>query len=491
MKKRSTLLAALLALFSFSGLQAQEAMPLSLQQSIDYALQNRASLKVAQNEEKIAKARTGEIRAMGLPQLNAGVEVGNNFIQQKTLLDPSDFGGVPQVLDPFVITPEQLASGQPITLAPTYSTPEPRPGEGGLQAITFVQPYTGNAAITGSQLLFDGSYLIGLKAAKTYTELSRKNTTQTEIDIAEQVSKAYYGVLVNRERIELLNQNLVRLDTLLKQTRIMFQNGVAEQLDVDRLRVSYNNLKVEQQKADRLMQLSESLLKFQMGLPQNQPVVLTDKLTEVEVDATQSSAQNFNYSNRIEYSILETQRDLAALDVRNINSGYLPKLYLNARYGYSGVGESFSDVMNVRAGADNNTDRNWFDFGYVGAQLQVPLFDGLRRHYQAQQAKLRLENTKYGFETLRQSIDLQLDQASTELTNALDVLKSQQENLELAESIARVAKIKYQEGVGSNLEVITAETDLRQAQTNYYAAIYDALIAKVNLEKANGTLISK
>ncbi|HEY4652762.1 MAG TPA: TolC family protein [Pontibacter sp.] len=491
MKKRVTLLAAVLLLFGYSGAQAQEAQQFSLQQSIDYALQNRANLKAAQNEEKIAKARTGEIRAMGLPQLNAAAEVGNNFIQQKTLLDPSDFGGIPQVLDPFVITPEQLASGQPITLTPTYSAPEPRPGDGGLQAITFVQPYNGSAAITGSQLLFDGSYLIGLKAAKTYTELSRKNTAQTQIDIAEQVSKAYYGVLVNRERMELLNQNLVRLDTLLNQTRVMFQNGVAEQLDVDRLRVSYNNLKVEQQKAERLMQLSESLLKFQMGLPQQQQIVLTDELSEVEVDVAPAAPQNFNYSNRIEYSILETQRDLATLDIRNLNSGYLPKLYLNARYGYSGVGESFSDVMNVRAGANNTTDRNWFDFGYVGAQLQVPIFDGLRRHYQVQQAKLRLENTKYGFETLRQSIDLQLEQASTELTNSLDVLKSQQENLALAESIARVSKIKFQEGVGSNLEVITAETDLRQAQTNYYAAIYDALVAKVNLEKAKGTLITK
>lgn len=491
MKKRTTLLVAVLVLLGLPGAYAQDAMQLSLQQSIDYALQNRASLKAVQNEEKIAKARTGEIRAMGLPQINASVEVGNNFIKQKTLLDVSDFGGAPQVLDPFVITPEQLASGQPITLTPTYSSPTPNPGEGGLQAITFVQPYNGSATINGSQLLFDGSYLVGLKAAKTYTELSRKTTTQTEIDIVEQVSKAYYGVLVNRERIELLNQNLVRLDTLLNQTRIMFQNGVAEQLDVDRLRVSYNNLKVEQQRAERLMQLSENLLKFQMGLPQNQTIALTDELSEVEVDVAKPNSQNFNYSNRIEFSILETQRDLAALDLRNINSGYLPKLYLNARYGYSGVGKSFSDIMNVRAGADNTIDRNWFDFGYVGAQLQLPIFDGLRRHYQAQQAKLKLENTRFGFETLRQSIDLELEQASTELTNALDVLKSQQENLTLAEDIARVSKIKFQEGVGSNLEVITAETDLRQAQTNYYAAIYDALIAKVNLEKAKGTLTTK
>jgi len=491
MKRKLTLVLAVVALLGTVKAKAQEVQSFSLPQSIEYALQNRSSLKAVRNQQQIDKAKVGEIRAMGLPQLNAAAEVGNNFIQQKTLFDPSAFGGAPATLDPFVIRPEQLASGQPITLNPTYTDPEPQPDDNGLQAITFVQPYTGSLAVTGSQLLFDGSYLIGLKAAKTYTELSRKNAVQSEIDVVEQVSKAYYGVLVSRSRMELLNQNLIRLDTLLSQTQVMFRNGVAEKLDVDRLRVSLNNLVVEKQKTERLLELGVSLLKFQMGLPQNQPIQLTDELKEVEVEVAKVNPDNFNYSSRIEYSLLETQQALANLDLRNKRSGYLPKLYLNARYGYNGVGNTLSDVLNVRAGANNTTDRNWFDFGYVGAQLQVPIFDGLRKHYQIQQARLTLENTKYGFETLRQSIDLQLKQASTDLTNSLEVLKSQQENMELAQEIARVAKIKFQEGVGANLEVVTAETDLRQAQTNYYAAIYDALIAKVNLDKATGTLLSK
>lgn len=490
MKRKLILVLAVVAWLGAVNAKAQEVQSFSLRQSIEYALQNRSSLKAVRNQEQIDKAKVGEIRSMGLPQLNAAAEVGNNFIQQKTLFDPSAFGGAPATLDPFVITPEQLASGRPITLNPTYTAPEPEPGSG-LQAITFVQPYTGSLALTGSQLLFDGSYLIGLKAAKTYTELSQKSTVQSEIDVVEQVSKAYYGVLVSRSRMELLNQNLVRLDTLLSQTQVMFRNGVAEKLDVDRLRVSLNNLVVEKQKTERLLELGVSLLKFQMGLPQNQPIQLTDELKEVEVEVAKVNPDNFNYSSRIEYSILETQQALANLDLRNKRTGYLPKLYLNARYGYNGVGNTLSDVLNVRAGANNTTDRNWFDFGYVGAQLQVPIFDGLRKHYQIQQARLTLENTKYGFETLRQSIDLQLKQASTDLTNSLEVLKSQQENMELAQEIARVAKIKFQEGVGANLEVVTAETDLRQAQTNYYAAIYDALIAKVNLDKATGTLLSK
>lgn len=448
----------LLAFFTLTGsVYAQGGTPqsFSLQESINYALQNRASLAATRNEERIAKAKVGEIRAMGLPQINGSLDVGDNFVQQQSFL-PGEFFN----------DPDDPNSPQPGTFVP----------------VTFTPAYTGNAVLTGSQLLFDGTYLIGLKAAKTYTELSRKSTTQSEIEVAEQVSKAYYGVLVNRERMELLNQNITRLDTLLSQTRVMFDNGVAEKLDVDRLRVSLNNLVVEKKKAERLMQLSESLLKFQMGIDHKQALVLTDKLAEVEVSTAQVTPQGFNYSSRIEYSILETQRDLAELDLRNRRSGYLPKLYLNARYGYNAANNEFQEITKTR---------NWLEYGYVGGQIQLPIFDGLRKHYQVQQAKLAVDNTKYGFETLRQSIDLQIDQSSTELTNALDVLDSQRENLELAEEIARVAKIKFQEGVGSNLEVITAETDLRQAQTNYYAAIYDALIAKVNLEKATGTLLTK
>ncbi|MBC5994853.1 TolC family protein [Pontibacter cellulosilyticus] len=455
MKNYLSLFLAVFALIGSTHAQGQSPQSFSLQESINYALQNRASLAATRNEEKIAKAQVGEIRAMGLPQINGSLDVGDNFVQQQSFL-PGEFFNDPN--DP--------NSPQPGTFVP----------------VTFTPAYTGNAVLTGSQLLFDGTYLIGLKAAKTYTELSRKTTAQSEIDVAEQVSKAYYGVLVNRERMELLNQNIARLDTVLSQTRIMFENGVAEKLDVDRLRVSLNNLKVEKQKAERLMELSESLLKFQMGIDHRQQLTLTDKLSEVEVSIAKVAPQEFNYGSRIEYSILETQRDLAELDLRNRKSGYLPKLYLNARYGYNAANNDFSEITQTR---------NWLEYGYVGGQIQLPIFDGLRKHYQIQQARLTLENTKFGFEALRQSIDLQIDQSSTELTNALDVLDSQRENLELAEDIARVAKIKFQEGVGSNLEVITAETELREAQTNYYAAIYDALVAKVNLEKATGTLLTK
>lgn len=457
MKNRFSLIATTFLLLGvLTGVKAQNPQAFSLHQSIEYALKNRASLAVIRTGEAEAKAKAGEIRAMGLPQINATVEVGDNFIQQQSFL-PAEF---------FIRDPSDPNNPKPGTFVP----------------VTFTPAYTGNAIASASQLLFDGAFVIGLKAAKTFIELSRKSTLQSEIEIAEQVSKAYYGVLVNRERIELLNQNLIRLDNLLSQTRAMFENGVAEKLDVDRLRVSKNNLMVEKQKAERMLDLSEGLLRFQMGLEQSQPIVLTESLDEAKNEVAQILISDFDHSSRIEYSILETQRDLAELDLRNIRSGYLPKLSANARYGYNAASNEFNDLTR---------SSNWFSFGYVGAQLQVPIFDGLRRHYQIQQAKARLESTRFGFEVLRQGIDLELKQATVDLTNALAMIRSQRENLELAEEISRVSKIKFQEGVGSNLEVTTAETELREAQTNYYAALYDALIAKVNLEKATGTLLIK
>jgi len=280
----------------------------------------------------------------------------------------------------------------------------------------------------------------------------------------------------------LLTANLSRLDTLLKQTKQMQKNGFVEKLDVDRLTVTYNNLNIEQQKTDRLIELSEMLLKFQMGMDQKEPITLTDKLADVAVDMNKVNVKDFNYSSRIEYSILETQRDLATLDIRNIKAGYYPSLALNARYGGNMANNLFSAVTKPD---------NWLSFGYVGIGIQVPVFDGLTKSYQTQQAKLRLENANHGINLTKQSIDLQLNSSSTNLTNALQQLESQKQNMALAEDIARVAKIKFQEGIGSNLEIVNAETDLRVAQTNYYAALFDALIAKVDLDVATGSLVQK
>ncbi|OGX91996.1 TolC family protein [Hymenobacter coccineus] len=517
-------------------------LALSLPQAIRYAVQTKSSLLSTRLAEQTAAAKVGEIKAQGLPQLSVAANLADNFKLQKSLTDFGAFAGAP--LSGTTLTQRDIAaaqSGQAVTLSPAYGEKAPSAPT----PIAFGLQYAGNTSASFSQQLFDGSYLIGLKAAKVYQELSKKQTQQAEIDVVEQVSKAYYSTLVARSRLALLARNVQRLDTVLYQTNQTFKAGFAEKLDVDRLRVQRNNLVVEQQKAQRLTELSIALLKFQMGLPQAQLVTLTDSLNAAVVDAgalrqrlgaasfstgggadglgalptpptgtdagapvapapginngqpVQADAA-FNYNNRIEFSTLQTQQALAGLDLRNRTAGAYPRLSLTAAYGFTGSANAVKDLFAFR-GPDSRTaptplspngliNQNWFGFGNVGLALTMPVFDGFRRHYQVQQARIAQQTIERGLETLRQSIDLQDAQSRTTLVNALDVLDNQKDNLTLAADVARVTRIKFNAGVGSNIEVITAETSLREAQTNYYAAIYDVLVAKVDRDKATGEL---
>lgn len=516
-------------------------MPLSLQQAIAYAIQNKPTLLATRLGEQTARAKVGEIRSAGLPQVNVAANVADNFKLQKALVDFGALGGGSSAT---TLTPADIAaaqSGRTVNLGTVSLPSEPVPP----QAFAFGLQWAGNTSASVSQLLFDGAYLIGLKAAKVYEQLAQKQTQQAEIDVVEQVSKAYYSTLVARERLQLLSRNVQRLDTILYQTNETFKAGFAEKLDVQRLQVQRNNLVVEQQKTQRLTELSVALLKFQMGLPQDQSVQLTDSLNTALVDAgalrqrlgaasatngggvsglggvptvaaptgtttdqrqqdqqtalsgarTGQLAAAFNYNNRIEFSTLETQQALAGLDLANRRAGAYPRLLATAAYGFSGSAKEAGDLFAFR-GPDSRAsngfpNQNWFGFGNVGLSLQIPVFDGFRRKYVVQQARIQQQTIERGFETLRQSIDLQDAQSRTTLINALDVLDNQKANLELAADVARVSRIKFQEGVGSNLEVVTAETELRSAQTNYYAALYDVLVAKVDRDKATGELYSQ
>ncbi|QHT68218.1 TolC family protein [Rhodocytophaga rosea] len=427
----------------------------SLKQAVDFALLNNVNVKNAQSDTKSANARVGEIRAVGLPQISAQAQLLHNIKIQNVILES---GAGPSFGDPNA----------------------PPPPAGTVIAFPFQLKNNGTVALNVNQLIFDGSYFIGLKAASTYKELAQKTLTQSKVTVADAVTKAYYGVLINRERLGLLNTNLTRLDTLFSETQAMYQNGFVEKIDVDRIEVQRNNLNTEKQKVERLVDLSSYLLKFQMGLRMNDIVVLTDRLNDENIENMVIAAtENFNYNQRIEYSTLQTQKELAYLDIRNNRMGYLPQLAAFGTFGYNPAATKLGNITQ---------NERWIDYSYVGLQLNVPIFDGLRKHYKIQQAKLTYEKTQQSTALLQNSIDLEIRQATVTLTNSLESLKSQKRNLDLAQEIVRVTRIKYQQGVGSNIEVINAEADFKEAQTNYYAALYDAYIAKVDLDRATGQL---
>lgn len=498
--RRFFLLLPGLLLLNGGGLWAQSAKPalggpISRQEAINYALQNRASLSAQRRNEQIAKARVGQTRATGLPQITGAAGITDNIKLQQSLVDFSALGGGSGALNPFTLTPQQLAdlnAGRDVQLAPTYATPV----AGAPVPFAFGLPFTGTASVTATQLLFDGSFLVGLKAAKVYQDLATKQTGQSEIDVVEGVSKAYYTVLVNAEQVRVLARNVARVDTLLFQTQETYRVGLTEKLTVERTQVSYNNLLVAQEQAQRGLALGYALLKFQMGLDQRQELVLADELNDDELDQLRRLAAapptSFEYTNRIEYSLLQTQRDLADLNTRRFRAGYLPRLSASASYGLAGSDQSLGGLLEFRGtGARNDAgfrNQNWFGYGSVGLNLNIPIFDGLLKHYNIQEAKLSALVLEDNATTLRQNIDLQLTQGRTSLENALGVLRTQEANRTLAQNVARVSRIKFEEGVGSNVELSQAETDLLTAQTNYYDSLLRALTAKVDLQKAAGTL---
>jgi outer membrane protein TolC len=433
-------------LFLLTSLAAT-AQNYSLKQAVDYAIAHQVQVKNSQLDLQNASAKVNEIRAMGLPQVNGSLSLTNNLILQRVFIPARIFN--------------------------------PAAAEGELIAAKFGVDNAGFANVGLNQLVFDGTYLLGLKASSVYKDLAVKSVTQSKQQVAENVTKAYYGILVNEKRQGLLALNVARLDTLLKETRELNKQGFVEKIDVQRLEVQANNLRTELENIDRLQALSYSLLKFQMGYPMEEPIRLSETLEKVELATFNTNAAgDFNYSSRIEYSILQTQESLAELDLKSIKAGYLPRLLLNANYGYNAGANAFGDLVN----------KPWFDNAAVTVALQIPIFDGYSKKYRAIQSANNLQKVRQSYSLLKSSIDLQRSQASITMKNALESMKEQKANLDLANEISHVTRVKYQNGVGSNLEVLNAETSIKESQANYFTALYNALIAKVELEKANGTL---
>ena len=422
----------------------------TLREAVDYAIKNHVSIKNAQIDILNAEARVREIKGIGLPQVTGGFNYGNNLIIQKVFIPAKTF--------------------------------DPKAPEGEVIAAEFGVANSGNAGINVSQLVFDGSYLLGLKAADVYVDLPKKILIQTKQQAAESVMKAYYGILVNEERIKILNLNIGRLDSLLRDTRALNAQGFVEKIDVQRLEVQANNLRIEAKNVERLQELSYHLLKFQMGKKLTETIALTDKLHDVTLsELAPDSEQELKYGNRIEYSILQTQSKLAELDLKNQKVGVLPRVIFTGGYSYSTGRPQFTDLIT----------KPWFNAANIGLTVQVPIFDGFQRKNKVIQSQNNFQKVKQSFEILENSIDMQVKQGQITLKNAYETLNEQKANMDLAKEIVRVTKIKYKQGVGSNLEVINAEISLKEAQTNYFTTMYNALIAKVDLDKALGKLYNE
>jgi len=433
---------------SITDLFSQD-MELTLDQCIDLAIENNENLKNAKLEEKISKALSREYLSVGLPQINFDGGLKYNHDVPKSLIDISRFmPGVP---------------------------------EGTEQEVSFGQDYDGRVDLFINQMIFNGSYFVGLSAAKELVKLSKKLTRRNEIDIIENVQKAYYTVLNTKKRIDLVNSNLERLQNLLNEMKQLYENGFIEKLDVDRIQVAFNNLKSEKIKADRLYRLSNEVLNFQVGLPVGTEVKLIGNLSEDIINQFQYNISDFDYSNRIEYSILKTDKNLKFYDLKNNRTQYLPQVYANYNYGYNTASSNYNLFF--------ENDR-WKSFGTLGLKVIIPIFDGFLKRSKINQSKFKIEQIENQMLFLERSINLQINQSIANYENTKESLKISKENLELAQNVYNSTEIKYREGVGSNLELIDSNNSLKTAQNQYYNSLYESIIASIDIKKTLGTLLN-
>jgi len=446
MKTIKTFLVSLVLITKLTFAQTN-AKTFTLKDAIEYALQHNNNYLAAQMDEKISKARNWEYTGIGLPQVSASFDLKDYLELPVSLLPAQFFGGPPGMYIP----------------------------------VRFGTQYNATAGISVSQIIFSSDYLSALQASKALVELSKKNTQRTKIETQVQVTKAYYNALIAKERFTIIQANIQKLEKLLNDTKALYENGFVEKIDLDRIQIAYNNLITEKEKYLRLIGLSQTLLKYQMNYSLTDSIVLTDSITMFKDKVTELKDVQFSAEKRIEYQIFQQQKRLNEIDLNRYRMQFLPSIVAYGSYSKNAQRTTF-DIF------DFSKDKPWFTIGLIGVTFNWNLFTSGQRYFRVQQAKYNVLKSQYNLEQIKQSVQLEYSSALVAYQNALASLKTQENNLKLAQSVFDTAIKKYESGVGSNLEVVNAEASLKEAQTNYLAALYDALSAKVDLDKALGNL---
>jgi outer membrane protein len=429
--------------------QAPASHSFSLADCIKYAYEHQDSIKNAALDVQSAEYKVKETIGTGLPQVNGAITF-QDYVKPPVSVGPNFLGGGP--IDPkarLVTFPFG-----PIKYNNTYS----------LQA---------------SQLLFSGTFIVGLQAVKTFRELSQRSLLRSKIETNANVTKAYYQVLVSDEQVKLLDANIAQLKQQFDQTTQRNKQGFVEKIDVDRLEVQYNNLVTNKENVVRTLVLSNQMLKFQMGMPVEEELILTDKLENINIEekVAQNTVDTSFYRNRIEYKLLETNIVLNQLDVKSRKAEFLPTLVFNA--GFGGV---FQENQ-----AKYLYDNIYYN-SYIGLNLNVPIFSGGQRKARLRQTEINVLKAKNDLNNAQNGFKLQANVANITYLNSLQSLNNQKRSRALAQEVLRVAKIKYEQGVGSSVEVTQAQTELENADNQYIQALYTVLISKVDADKAYARL---
>jgi outer membrane protein len=423
--------------------KAQNAF--SLPQAIEYALKNGYSVQNAATDIEIAKKKVAEIRGIGIPQLSAEGSYQNFLAVPVSVIEASAFN--------------------PAAPSGTYLR------------VPFGVQHNMSYGYTASWLAFSGEYIVGLQASKAYVELSRTGLRKSEIEIKESVTRAYGTVVILYENKRILQENIASLDNSITQTDAFFKEGLIEELDVDRLKLLRKNLSTTLTTLEEQTKLAEKLLKFNMGFDVNGEISLTNKFQDM-LNAASTGVDpqpKFDLNANIDNILLDQSLNLQKLELKRQKANYLPTLSTFYAWKESRItnegDQLFDPLFRVPGGT------------ILGVNLSVPIFKGLSQRARVQTAKLNISKIEISAKQASQGIALQSAQSLTSYTAALSNIQNARESVQLAERIRDRTLIKFQEGVGSSVELLQAENELLNAQANYVAAAQQLIDSRVTLDK--------
>jgi outer membrane protein len=417
----------------------------SLADAVSYAQKNNVQVKTTLLDIDIQIQINKDIAAAALPAIGSNLSATNFLTIPTSLLPGQIFGGAPGTFIP----------------------------------VQFGTKYNSTYGVNFNQILFDGQVFIALQARATSLEWKKKNAALTEENIKANIYKIYYQLSASKTQLNILDANIERLQKLANDAAIMYKNGFAEKLDVDKVNVQLNNLQTEKLKANNSVTIGFMGLKMLMGMPVKDSLVLTDIINESNLSTDVLYEDTFEYGVRKDFQYLTTVQKLSQYNIKRYQLSYLPTITLNGAYTKNAQRTKFDFF---------EKNGNWFETSLIGLNINLPLFTGMSRMAKVSKAKLELQQVDNQMTALKNNIDNELSQAKLNYMSSVATVNFQKKNMQLAENVYSQTKKKFEAGTGSNTEISAAQADLVAAQNNFMNALYAALIAKVDLLKASGKL---
>jgi outer membrane protein TolC len=434
-------------LFAISGFYLHAQKPLTLKECINYSLANNSNIKIANYDVDISQKKITEQLGNYLPQVNASSSLDDNLKLSTQLM------------------PAEMMGGTPGTYVP----------------VTFGNKYSLSAGAQLTQKLYDPTYIYGIKSAKINKDISVLTQQQTSELTAYNISLIYYQTLVIQMQINVLKSTLIASGQSLKSIELKYRNGMAKKIDVDKIRVSFNNTKSQLEQAELSYSQSLNTLKYNMGMPVESSMALADTTINISKYLLENdTVSKLQIGNIIDYQLVKTNISLMQTDKKTKLAAFQPTLSFYGNYNYNAMRQEFNFF---------DSGKDWYPSSAIGFKLTIPIFDGLQRNSKVAQSELNIKIAKENLLLTEQSIKVDISNYEIQYKNALENINREKENLDLAESVYKNTQLEYQQGAGSTLDLIQSESSYTVAQNTYFNKLLDLYIARIELEKAKGNLM--